>query len=258
MKTFAISKSSHIPGYDDRVLAAVDWAINIANDDSYGYSQDSEKRWNQSFDCSSLVIRAFRAAGFRLSGATYTGNMWSAFKAEGFSDVIGSINIATGAGLMKGDILLNSAKHTAIYIGDGKIVHASRDEKGGITGAKDGDQDGGEICIRSYYNKPWNRVIRYGNAPSETNNSTNEGGTCQVDVLILKRGMKDGVSKHFIKSLQLLLNGYGFRDQMGRPLIVDGDFGSKTEYVVRQYQSRYNLEVDGIVGAQTWAKLLGR
>ncbi|WP_205669992.1 peptidoglycan-binding protein [Amycolatopsis sp. CFH S0078] len=38
-------------------------------------------------------------------------------------------------------------------------------------------------------------------------------------------------------------------------LVVDGIFGSATADVVREFQRRSGLGVDGIVGAQTWAKL---
>ena len=42
-----------------------------------------------------------------------------------------------------------------------KIAHASIDESGHIAGGKAGDQTGKEVCIRSWYNKPWGFVIRF-------------------------------------------------------------------------------------------------
>jgi len=36
---------------------------------------------------------------------------------------------------------------------------------------------------------------------------------------------------------------------------VDGNFGSKTEKAVRTFQQKFNLQVDGTVGNQTWAAL---
>lgn len=41
------------------------------------------------------------------------------------------------------------------------IAHASLDERGKINGGKAGDQTGKEVCIRTWYNKPWNVVIRF-------------------------------------------------------------------------------------------------
>lgn len=39
------------------------------------------------------------------------------------------------------------------------IGHASINENRGITGGKTGDQTGKEICIREWYNKPWNVLL---------------------------------------------------------------------------------------------------
>jgi cell wall-associated NlpC family hydrolase len=63
--------------------------------------------------------------------------------------------------MVPGDVLLHEGRHTAIYIGNGQLVHASINEKGTIVGGIPGDQTGKEICIRSYYNHPWNSVLRY-------------------------------------------------------------------------------------------------
>lgn len=41
------------------------------------------------------------------------------------------------------------------------IAHASKDERGKINGGAAGDQTGKEVCIRTWYNRPWNVVIRF-------------------------------------------------------------------------------------------------
>ena len=41
------------------------------------------------------------------------------------------------------------------------IAHASLDENRNIKGGKAGDQTGKEICVRTWYNKPWGYVIRF-------------------------------------------------------------------------------------------------
>lgn len=41
-----------------------------------------------------------------------------------------------------------------------RIGHASIDEHGKVSGGAAGDQTGKEVCIRTYYNKPWKYVIR--------------------------------------------------------------------------------------------------
>jgi hypothetical protein len=136
-------------------------AINIANDNSHGYSQAN--RWGKDYDCSSLVITVVENAGIPVKskgGATYTGNMLSAFKRCGFTDVTNRVNLATGAGLIRGDILLNRTHHTEIYIGNGRNVGAHSSETGSVTG-QTGDQTGKEICTNAYYNYPWTNVLRY-------------------------------------------------------------------------------------------------
>ena len=141
---------------------AVNWAVQIANDSSHGYDQSS--RWGPDYDCSSLVIQAYENAGtgVKTRGATYTGNMYDVFLSCGFKNVTGSVNLSTGAGTKKGDVLLNVSSHTAMVIEDnGRIVNASIDENGNVSGGKSGDQTGKEIYVRSYYNKPWNYVLRY-------------------------------------------------------------------------------------------------
>lgn len=41
-----------------------------------------------------------------------------------------------------------------------KIAHASIDERNSAKGGAAGDQTGKELCIRDYYDKPWDFVIR--------------------------------------------------------------------------------------------------
>ena len=42
-----------------------------------------------------------------------------------------------------------------------KIAHASIDENNRAKGGKAGDQTGKEVCIRSWYSKPWSVVMRF-------------------------------------------------------------------------------------------------
>lgn len=135
------------------VQTAVNWAVNIANDDSHGY--DQRNRWGPDYDCSSFVISAFKHAGVPLS-CTYTGDMLSDMLANNF------ISVSLSAEKRVGDVLLAVAGgHTAIYIGDNRIVQASISENGTIYAGQIGDQTGTEIHVRSYYNFPWEYVLRY-------------------------------------------------------------------------------------------------
>ena len=42
-----------------------------------------------------------------------------------------------------------------------KIAHASGDERRKLRGGKAGDQTGKEVCIRQWYNRPWNVVLHW-------------------------------------------------------------------------------------------------
>jgi hypothetical protein len=55
--------------------SALSWAIAIAKDQSHGYSQ--QQRWGPDYDCSSLVISAYKQAGVPINTqvVNYTGNM---------------------------------------------------------------------------------------------------------------------------------------------------------------------------------------
>lgn len=171
------------------VEIATNWAVGIAEDDSHGYSQ-VRRFGNPDYDCSSLVILAydfaFNADGKsptpRTAGASYTGNMYNAFLSVGFMDVTSTVNLISGEGMIRGDVLLNVSHHTAMYVGDyhvpggglvtNQMVQASIDEVGGITGPRGGDQTGREIYVGNYrnYSRGWNYVLRY---PQQASSSSN-------------------------------------------------------------------------------------
>ena len=173
---------------------AISWALKIASDDSHGYDQNS--RWGTpDYDCSSFVISAFEQAGIKLksAGATYTGDMRGAALKTGFSDVTKSVNLSSGGGLKRGDILLDAGRHVALYLGDGQLVHASINENGGITGGQPGDQTGREITTRGYYNHPWSSILRY------TGKSDNKfaNGIGKINLSDMIKGFaKGGISKN--------------------------------------------------------------
>ena len=56
-----------------------------------------------------------------------------------------------------------------------------------------------------------------------------------------------------VEVLQAVLKARGFLSTN-----PDGIFGSYLEEVVKQFQAAYKLDVDGVVGPKTWAKLLER
>ena len=229
---------------------AVAWALDVASDPRYGY--DQANRWGPNYDCSSFVITAWQNAGVPVKdeGASYTGNMYYPFLRCGFKDVTDQVNLNTGAGLQKGDVLLNKKSHTEFYIGDGKDVKASINEKGGTTGGQSGDQSGREIYVGNYYNYPWDAVLRY--RPEEKTEEPKPAPAtlpCFVKLPELKRGDKG----EYVRAAQALLN---VRKCSCGVYGADGDFGPATEAAVLAFQRRNGLEADGIVGNATWQKLM--
>lgn len=138
--------------------AAAAFMEAMAADDTHGYDQGS--RWGPDYDCSSLVISAYKKAGVPLT-CTYTGNMKADMLARGFRGVTGSVALASGSGLIRGDVLLHETHHTAMYMGGGKLVHAAGNEYGKALGGRTGDQTGKEICVTGYFNFPWQCVLRF-------------------------------------------------------------------------------------------------
>ena len=250
---------SYVKGANDmtvqqRIEKAISWMEDTANDDSHGYCQDHRWGTDGDYDCSSAVITAWEHAGVpvKTKGATYTGNMLGVFTTNGFEVITHEVNLKTGAGLKRGDVLLNTAHHTAMYCGNGKEVEASINEKGTAHGGQPGDQTGKEFLIRGYRNYPWTHVLRYA-GPTTTANITT-GGKYMFSVGSVKSGTKG----NDVKLLQRLLKSNGFRGADGKLLTLDGDCGANTVYAIKAYQVKKGLSADGIAGPATWKKILIR
>lgn len=215
------------------IESAIQWMETKAKDNAHGY--DQTYRWGQKgdYDCSSAVISAWEQAGIKVksAGATYTGNMLSVFLKCGFSDVTAKVNRATSTGLLRGDVLLNTVHHTAMYCGNGQEVEASINEKRKATGGIPGDQTGKEFLIRSYRNYPWTNVLRYTGISSTPTTST-----------VLRKGSTGDA----VKTMQTMLNACGY--DCGT---VDGDFGAKTYNTLLVYQKAKGLIADGEYGTRS-------
>lgn len=227
-----------------------DFAEKIADDDTHGYSQIN-RNGSPDYDCSSLSIAAADAAGYHVKqcGATYTGDMRDAFSQAGA--VV--LPYAPGLSLQRGDILLNERKgHAAIYTGNNQLVEATGDENGGITGALSGDQTGHEIHRRKFYNFPWEWVLRFeSETPQEPQTSHLDwkytySAPQKTDLPMITRGDYGPA----VCAAQGALNYHGFG-----PLSNNGYFSERMSDAVKRFQTVHHLEVDGIIGPETWNEL---
>lgn len=225
------------------------WAADLA----HGY--DQTYRWGErgDYDCSAAVIQAWELAGVpvKSSGATYTGNMRGVFLRCGFQDVTGSVDLASGSGLQRGDVLLNIANHTAMYCGNGREVEASINELGGITGGQPGDQTGREFLVRSYRNYPWDCVLRYGGEDSGSTEDKPGYAKPTYEYAVRLGLLKEGMEDPQVRTVQQLLVAKGYE-----PGEADGIMGEATVGAVRAFQENSALLADGEVGGDTWSKLL--
>lgn len=213
-----------------------DWAA----DNTHGY--DQIYRWGEKgdFDCSAAVIQAWENAGVpvKTKGATYTGNMLNVFLKCGFMDITSKVNIANGNGLMRGDVLLNTKHHAAMYCGNSKEVEASLNEKGTITGGTPGDQTGREFRVQNYRNYPWTHILRFTDKmPISVNTSTSING--KIDT---------------VQEVQIWLN-----NNFASGLTIDGLYGTQTKKaLVKALQKTLGFtgnDVDGIFGNITRSKV---
>ena len=204
-----------------------------ANIENPGVGYDQTNRWNLknggSVDCSSFVISCLKIAGFPTGNATFTGNMRSELTKHGWV-------VETNDGNPQaGDILLNDADHTAVYLGRGLLAQASINEQGGITGGQLGNQTNKETNVRSYYDFPWNCYLRHGTAQPAQHHT-------------LQLGSKGPRVRHLKEGLNRVFPSYS-------DLVVNGEFDAKTKAVVEQFQTRVGLCADGVVDVHTIASL---
>lgn len=205
-----------------------------ANDNRYGYLWGG---WGPlDFDCGHAIIDAWERSGVpvKSSGAAWTGNMRDVFLQCGFQDVTNFVNLNTGAGMKRGDVLVNRDCHAAQFVGNGKLVHARSSEGNEISG----DQNGKEFLVQGYFNYPWTNVLRFNEeeeSDSETSATDEPKDTIcgpEVWAQIAKRmpTVKLGDAGWAVATLQSALN------YLGADLDIDGDFGSLTESALWMFQ----------------------
>lgn len=140
-----------------RVNKAVKRAIQIANDDRYGYSMPRRGRKNnmggKEYDCSYFVTYCFKYAGYKVKKGAVTYYMmhnkrYKVFRKSQFKYI--KVKRSSEKQLLNklkfGDILLEQG-HTELYIGNGMVVGA----RAGNLDNKGGDSSGMEVSVCPFF-----------------------------------------------------------------------------------------------------------
>jgi len=152
--------------------------------------------------------------------------------------------------------------HTGTIVSWGFIEELGTD---GFT-VIEGNVNGGVVAYR-YYAYSDSRIFGAGRpnwdgwSPDDGNDEQPEPApipepvkeTVTVDLPVLYKGIDDHGT---VLTIQALLREFGFRDNDGNVIAIDGIFGDKTEEAVRSYQEARGLDVCGIVNYETWNRIL--
>lgn len=152
-----------------------------------------------------------------------------------------------GKGDCKGD-----AEHIGIIekVADGLITMIEGNYDGPDADKTDGVERRSPFSVNARYIRGY-IAPKYDPEEEVEEESEKEAEDC--DCLEL-RVLKNGCTGRDVRALQILLIGNGFScGGYG----ADGDFGNATEDAVRRFQKSKGAIVDGIVGPDTWSRLLG-
>ena len=200
------------------------------------------------FDCSGLLKAAFW--GFNRKKVYHAVDEWERlvpdFPVGKLSDVQKIADMSEDfRSILPGELLFTPG-HVGLYVGDGLAIECTPTWSGGVQYTAVGNigkRDGYNTRTWKYHGKF--KCVSY-------KEETEEVTTVTIEMKVLKKGMKDNQAK----TLQRLLRSYGYKDQNGEELEIDGSFGGKTDYAVRAFQKAKGLTVDGSVGPATWGALL--
>lgn len=224
------------------ISKAVVFAVNIANDNLHGY--DQTHRNGPNYDCSSLVATALNEGGFNVARDSWTGNLLPQLEKCGF--------VQCKPPWKKGDIHLNVRNHVCMSVSADRIVQASINEKGTITGGKSGDQTGKEIWVTKYYeySKGWDYHLRYTGEDTQTDKTVSE---IAKEVIAGKWGNGEDRKNKLINA------GYDYgavqaavNDLMSNPKIpygeiarqvIAGKWGNGKDRVTRLTNAGYNASI---------------
>lgn len=157
----------------------------------------------------------------------------------------------------KGQIVSNPQIGDLVFFGDlshiGIIENVDNERiytiEGNTSNKAELITNGGQVAKKSYLKS--SKYI-YGYARPKYSDTVQNKAENNTEQHVIYPLLKKGSKGNFVRIVQekLIQKGYVL-PKFG----VDGDFGSETEQVVKQLQRDVHIEVDGIVGKNTWDAL---
>ena len=182
------------------------------------------------FDCQGFIKWLFSHIGISFSGGGCT-SMWNAASNWAEKGTISTMprDKVCCVFRQEGTVM----EHILLYDGKGNYIHCSGEVK--------------KQATNTYKATHWAIPKGFYTAKAPASAPANNANGITLTYPTIRQG---STNKELVTQLQDLLA------KAGSTLQIDGIFGSGTASAVRAFQKKYGLDVDGIVGPKTWAKLL--
>lgn len=134
--------------------------------------------------------------------------------------------------------------HVGVYLGNGRVAEARGFDYGTV--------------ITKLSDRPWTNWfqevgIRYDQEPQPEPTPGKDKLMIELEVLRKTTPTMKGPN---VLVFQSMMNTLGIRDDEGKELVEDSSFGKRCEQAAIRYQKKVGLTPDGVVGPNTWNKLL--
>ena len=213
-------------------------ALNKTTDKNRAMSRKYGSKWigRKVADCSGLVRWALKQFGIAIAHSSHT--QWTSYCAKKGELVKGRRD--DGVKLRPGTLMFlrrksdNRRHHVGVYVGDDTVIEAKGAYYGVVTSKPSDWDEWGEL-----------NCVDYSEYPIEQ-----EGKP--------KMALRKGMQGEAVRELQIMLNEWinaKVAKYPTEPLVVDGDYGTKTYAAVASFQEANHLTVDGIFGNETEAAL---
>jgi len=117
----------------------------------------------------------------------------------------------------------------------------------------------GNMCRKRSYNLQDKYIYGYVKPLYAESEDTHEDEPEQYDQTAYKvevHKLSTGCAGPEVKTAQRIMYAYGFKDDSGNPLAVDGAFGQRTKQATKKLQKKLGLDQTGIWDDKTWTAAL--